>query len=258
MQVGQGNDQYSAYLVTLPSAALESSQALADQLLSLETPWSHDMFSHDAQFSLGSVSGGSSFAASGIVAGPGGDTLVIVRNSRAVQVGDHNVQHNQFRIRVTDVTVHADRLGTTSARRTAVARLREDPGDRGAARLLAQDVARVASRDLVVDLTAQVTSDLGPAQINQWTGEFRDLTGRQIGGPNQAHVVVHVTESKLESRALERQILKSAERQARLAARNDPPRVPSPGDLKRTPPPGPTRLPGPTRRPGPGGGLGPR
>jgi hypothetical protein len=116
--------------------------------------------------------------------------------------------------------------------------------------LLAEDVARVASRDLVVDLTAQVTRDLGRPQINRWSGEFRDLAGRQIGGPNRARVTVQVRVSKLDARPLERQILKSAGRLPQSAARRDEPRIPHAGDLGRT------RGSIPTRLPGPGGGRG--
>ena len=155
------------------------------------------------------------------------------------------MQRNQFRIRVAEVTVQANRLGATSARNAAISRLRDNPGDRAAARSLAEDVARAASRDLVVDLTAQVTRDLGHPQIDRWSGEFRNLTGRQVGGPNRARVTVHVTVSKLESRALERQILKSAELRARQVARDDRPTVPPAGDLNRIHRFGPTRLPGP-------------
>jgi hypothetical protein len=162
VQVGQDNDQYSAYQVTLPDAALQPGQVLADRLLSPDAPWSRDLFSRDARPDLGGVPGhGSRSASRGIVAGPEGDTLVIVRNSRGVQVGDHNVQRNQFRIRVTDVRVQASRLGLTPAREEPISRLRENPRDQAAARSLAEDIARVASTDLVADLTARVTLDPG-------------------------------------------------------------------------------------------------
>ena len=244
IQVGRDNDQYSAYRVKLPTAALRSGQALADRLLSSDAPWSRDVFSHDARPDLGGVSNRFGVATSGIVAGPRGDTLVIVRNSRGVQVGDHNAQRNQFRVRVADVTIQANRLGATSARNAAISRLRDDPGDRAAARSLAEDVARAASRDLVVDLRAQVTREVGHPQINRWSGEFHNLTGRQVGGPNRAHVAVHVTVSRLESRALARQILESARRRAPHAARQDQPSATPIRDVDRIHRSGPTRLPG--------------
>ena len=251
IQVGRDNDQYSAYRVTLPTAALQSGQALADRLLSSDTPWSRDVFSHGARPDLGVASNGFGVGTSRIVAGPSGDTLVIVRNSRGVQVGDHNVQRNQFRIRVADVSVQANRLGATSARTTAISRLRDDPGDRAAARSLAEDVARAARRDLVVDLTAQVTRDVGHPHINRSSGEFHGLTGRQIGGSNRARVTVQVSVHRMDSRALQRQILKRAERDRR-SARHDQPNVPPAGDLNRI------HRSGPTRFPGPGGGRGVR
>ena len=71
--------------------------------------------------------GGFRVTSRGITASPYGDTVVIVRNSRGVQVGDHNVQHNLFRIRVTDITVNADRLGMTAQREALISRLRENP-----------------------------------------------------------------------------------------------------------------------------------
>ena len=239
IQVGRDNDQYSAYRVTLPTAALQSGQALADRLLSSDTPWSRDVFSHGARPDLGVASNGFGVGTSRIVAGP------------SVQVGDHNVQRNQFRIRVADVSVQANRLGATSARTTAISRLRDDPGDRAAARSLAEDVARAARRDLVVDLTAQVTRDVGHPHINRSSGEFHGLTGRQIGGSNRARVTVQVSVHRMDSRALQRQILKRAERDRR-SARHDQPNVPPAGDLNRI------HRSGPTRFPGPGGGRGVR
>ena len=52
----------------------------------------------------------------------------MVANSHGVQVGDHNVQHNEFRIRMTDVTIRAAwRIGlrATLERKAAISRLRE-------------------------------------------------------------------------------------------------------------------------------------
>ena len=274
IQVGWDNDQYSVYQVTLPSAALQSAQALADQLLRLDAPWSGDAFSNNARPRIAGAAVGSTVSSSGIVAGPGGDTLVIVRNSSGVQIGDHNVQHNIFRIRVANVTVEANRLGVSPAREALVARLREDPRDRAAARSLAGDVARAASRDLVVDLTARVTRDVGQPQVG-WRPVLRDESGRQVGDANRAHMKIQVTVSKFDSRALQRGILRSAGRLARSAAgryqpgapRRAPdgqrasglPPRPDPGvqpGASRPPVPDSTRTPGRAPRPGPGGGRG--
>jgi hypothetical protein len=41
---------------------------------------------------------------------PSGAVLVIVRNSRGVQVSDHNVQRNTFSVRVAAVSVWAGQL----------------------------------------------------------------------------------------------------------------------------------------------------
>jgi hypothetical protein len=217
VQVGRDNDQYSTYQVSMPTAAVESSQALADQLLRRDVPWSRDLFGHDGRPVLDGPSGGPGASSHGLVAGPDGDTLVIVRNSRGVQVGDHNVQHNEFRIRVTDVTVQATGLGMTPARRDAISRLRTNPGDRGAARVLAKDIARVASAELTADLTARLAKDVGHSQVG-WPATVHDRTGIQAGDHNRARVTIKVATSRLETQKLERQFRKSAEKLARVTA----------------------------------------
>lgn len=256
VQVGRDNDQYSTYRVSLPTAALESSQVLADQLLRRDVPWSRDVFGHDAQPALGGPVGGFGASSHSLVAGPDGDTLVIVRNSRGVQVGNHNVQHNEFRIRVTDVTVRASGLGMTPARGDAISRLRADPGDRGAARALAEDVAGAASTRLTVDLTAKLARDVGRPQVG-WPAAVRDRTGIQAGDHSRARVTIKVTVSRLETQKLEHQFRRSAERLARVRAKPQE-TVPRPA------PPGITRdgpaAPGPTVRgpaiPRPSRGIG--
>jgi hypothetical protein len=217
VQVGRDNDQYSTYRVSLPTAALRSSQALAGQLLRRDVPWSHDVFGHDARLALGSQGGGSR-APSRLMAGPGGDTLVIVRNSRGVQVGNHNVQHNEFRIRVADVTVRASSLGMTRARDDAIARLRADPGDWGAARALAEDVARAARTELTVDLTAMLARDVGRPQVG-WPAAVHDRTGIQAGDHNTARVTIKVAVSGLDGAALADQLHRGAKRLAREPAK---------------------------------------
>jgi len=252
IQVGQDNDQYSAYRVTLPSAALRSAQALADHLLSHDLPWSRDVFSHDATPEFGAAPGWFGSRSSGVATGPDGDTLVIVRNSRGVQVGDHNLQRNDFRIRVADVSVQAERLGMTAERKAAIERLRQDPGDRAAARWLATDVTRAASAHLVVDLTARVDRDVGHPQINEWSGKLRGQTGRQVGGPNRARVTVDVKVSRLPSDNLTRELL----RRAQIRARHTPrPETPAPRSISN---PDWTRRPRPPDIPGPHLGRGGR
>lgn len=207
VQVGQDNDQYSVYQVTLPTVAIESGQELAERLLSQETPWSDDLFSHDAPHIRYSTPGGGFRSAfRDTIAGPAGDTLVIVRSSRGIQVGDHNVQRNQFRIRVTDISVRADHVGMTPEREALISRLRQDPGDRAAARSLAEDVERSASIDLAADLTGEITRTVSPPQIDDWPGEVHDRFGIQIGDLNRASVTVNVTPFKWDSTALERHI----------------------------------------------------
>jgi hypothetical protein len=237
VQVGRDNDQYSTYRVSLPSAALESSQALADQLLSRDVPWSRDVFGHDARPALGGPAGGFGASSRSLVAGPDGDTLVIVRNSRGVQVGNHNVQRNDFRIRVADATVRASGLGMTVARGQALSRLRANPGDQGAARALAEDVARAASTKLTVDLTADLARDVGHPQVG-WPAVVHDRTGIQAGDHNTARVTIKVRVSRLDTQKLEHQLRRSAEKLARVTEQ----RIVSPAaprGITRDGPPGP-------------------
>jgi len=208
VQVGEHNEQCSVYWIILPSVAFGSPQKLADLLLGPDTPWARDVFSHDAQPDLGAAAGGSGSTAGSIVAGPGGDTLVIVRDSCGVQVGDHNFQHNEFRIRVAPVTVRASHLGVTSAREEAISRLRDNPGDMAAARTLAEDVARAASIDLEMDLMAWVTSEVGDAQIPLRSVRVHDATGIQMGRLNHASRKVQVAAPKtVDADALAQEIL---------------------------------------------------
>ena len=110
VQYGRGNEQYSVYRVTLPPVALESADALARHLLSGDRQWSRDVFDHNGHASFaGLADGGSAF--SGAAEAVAGDTLVIIRNSRGVQVGDGNTQHNEFQIRVAKVAIRAVQAG---------------------------------------------------------------------------------------------------------------------------------------------------
>ena len=235
VQVGRDNDQYSVYQVRLPSAAFRSGNALANLLMSSDAPWSRDLFRHDARPDFGRATGGTSgYSSGGVVQGPRGDTLVIVRNSRGVQVGDHGSQRNEFRIRVSDVTVQADGLVMNKERKARITRLRENPRDQAAARWLARDVGRVARDALRADITARVEAVVARPQINRWSGRVRDRIGAQVGGPhNRVRQEVDVVVSRFDTRALERQILNRAARLSRSAAiRNErrDPRLSARGD----------------------------
>jgi len=237
VQVGRDNEQFSVYQVTLPRASFESGEALAQTLLSPDAPWSRDAFSHDARPDLGGAAGhGTRSSAGGIIEGPRGDTLVIVRDSRGVQVGDRNVQRNEFQIKVRDVAVRADNIGMTPERQECIARLRDNPRDRAAATRLAADLGQAARTELAADLTAHVTEITASPQIDLWSGQFRGLTGRQVGGPgNQARVQLNVSVAKFDTRARELHLRETA---ARLPP-PQPPHPPTPGPPS---PPGPGRL----------------
>jgi len=175
VQVGRENDQFSAYRVTLPRAAFRSSEALAETLLSRDAPWSRDRFIHDARPDPRSVAGrGDRSSSSGIIEDPRGDTLVIVRDSRGVQIGDRNRQRNKFRIRVSDTAVRADTVGMTRERERYISRLHEDPRDRTAARRLAENLERAARTELMADLTARVRHLIGKPEISRWSGKYAD------------------------------------------------------------------------------------
>lgn len=226
VQVGPDNDQYSAYRVSLPGAVLQSGQELADQLISPDAPWGSDLFGVDTRPDLGIASGagGSGISPGGIVAGPDGDTLVIVRNSSGVQIGDHNVQHNEFRIRVGHASVQVSQLGVSADRAEDIARLCADPGDRGAARRLAEDIALTAGRELAMDVTARATEAVGDPQIDGWPVGVHDRTGVQVGGPpNRAHITIEVKPPELDTHQLARQLLRSAKELAREPAMHEEP-----------------------------------
>jgi hypothetical protein len=204
IQVGRNNDQVSVYRVTLPLASYADGSRLAETLLRRDAPWARDIFTHDARLGLAcAASRRPRSSSSGIIEGPRGDTLVIVRDSRGVQVGNRNVQRNDFRIRVGDTAVRADRIGATRERQDCIARLRQDPGDKAAARRLAENLGRAARAELTASLAVRVRQSAGNPRIPLWSGKFRGLTGRQIGGPgNRARVRVHVTVEKFDTRRL--------------------------------------------------------
>jgi hypothetical protein len=157
------------------------------------------------------------------------------------------------RIRVADVTVRASGLGMTPIRGDAISRLRANPGDGGAARALAEDVARAARTELTVELTAKLARDVGRPQVG-WPAAVHDRTGIQAGDHNKARVTIKVTVSRLDTQKLEHQFRRSAEKLTRAPAR---PQV----TVSRPAPPGITRdgpaAPGPAApRPGRGMGIG--
>ena len=163
VQYGRGNEQYSVYRVTLPPVALESTAALARHLLSDDRQWSRDVFDHNGQASFAGLAGaGSAFG--GAAEAVAGDTLVIVRNSRGVQVGDGSTQHNEFQIRVANVAIRAVQVGPAAASRAAVDRLCQHPSQ-ATAETVARQIADAAREHLVVDLTAQVTREVGSPVI---------------------------------------------------------------------------------------------
>ena len=221
IQVGKDNDQLSVYRVTLPDPVLEAPQKLAEQLL--RDGWAGDLFSNNASTDPGAPPGRLDADSSGIVQSPRGNTLVIVRNSSGVQIGNDNVQRNDFRIRLAHVLVRADGLGTSRARQEAVRRLIEDPADEAAARRLAADVAGAARASLQEDLAQRMREQVGQPHIRIWSGELTGLTGRQVGWPGQARVKVLVTVERPDPDALARAIRDAARR------RQPPQAPPSPG-----------------------------
>jgi hypothetical protein len=214
IQVGSNNDQVSVYRVTLPRASYADGSRLAETLLRRDAPWARDIFTHDARPDLvHAASRRPRSSSSGIIEGPRGDTLVIVRDSRGVQVGNRNVQRNDFRIKVGDTSVSADRIGGTRERQACIARLRQDPGDKVAAQWLAENLGQAARAELTASLAVRTRQAVGNPGILVWSGKFRRLTGRQIGGPgNRARVRVHVTVEKFDTRLLARHLKAAATR----------------------------------------------
>lgn len=138
---------------------------------------------------------------------------MVVRDSCGVQIGDHNVQRNKFRIRGAAVTVQADELEPTAERAEFVSRLCADPGDQAAARALAKNVAEAATIDLEAELATEIADMVGSPQIEGWPDTVRDRTGVQIGEGNGADVAVRVNVLRWDAAVVElsRQILDAAE-----------------------------------------------
>lgn len=228
IQVGEGNDQVSVYRVDLPSVDLTASPELAERLLGDGTPWARDLFSDDASLDLGSLAGRGGADSQGIVTSPEGDTLVIVRNSRGVQIGNGNVQHNTFTLDVAPVSVQADSLGD-AGRRADVRRLLADPDDTAAARRLADDISGAARNSLSSSMEARTRQQVGNPHISLWAGEVRGQTGRQVGGRGRARVKVTVRIARPDPATLTRELQSAARRQAaRISPRAPAPERPTP------------------------------
>lgn len=205
VQVGRENDQYSVYRVALPELEIQSPQELAEALLEDGTPWASDIFIHEApRLRFNRPSGGRGSGTHRISdAAAEGDTLVIVRDSCGVEIGDHNVQRNQFRISADRVEVQVGGLEPTAERAELVSWLCADPGDQAAARALAENVAEAATIDLEAELTAEIADMMGSSQIEGWPGAVRDRTGVQIGEGNEADVAVRVNVLSWDAAVLE-------------------------------------------------------
>jgi hypothetical protein len=213
VQYGRGNEQYSAYLVKLPSVALKSGEALARHLLSDDWQWSRAVFDHSGQASFAGMAGpGSAFT--GATETIAGDTLVIVRNSRGVQVGDGNTQRNKFQVRVTNVAIKTVRVGPAVVSRAAVDHLCQQPSQT-AARVVARQIADAAKDHLILDMTAQVTQEIGSPVIAGQPAVISGRTGVQAGGSARAHVNVEVEVTNVNVDRLAEDLLKQARRDLR-------------------------------------------
>jgi hypothetical protein len=211
IQVGDSNTQLSSYTVTLEAPAFASAQELFEFLLGPSTPWVRDVFSDDAELRLPQIAASPDPGFRSILPTPGGDTLVIVRNSHGVQVGDNNVQRNEFRIVVAAVTVQADALGMTGARRTAVDRLLDNPADTCAAEELATDLAGAAETAVLADVQARLREEVGEPHIPGWPQKITNRTGAQVGRHAESRVRLEVTVTKFDADALAREISAAAE-----------------------------------------------
>jgi len=217
----------SVYRVNLPSVDLTASPELAERLLGDGTPWARDLFSDDASLELGSLAGRDGSDSRGIVTSPDGDTLVLVRNSSGVQIGNGNVQRNNFTLDVAPVSVQADGLGD-SGRRPDVRRLLANPDDTAAARRLADDISGAARNSLRSSMEVRTRQEVGNPYISLWAGEVLGQTGRQVG-PGRARVKVTVRVARPNPASLTRELQSAARRQAaRNSLRTPAPERPTP------------------------------
>lgn len=83
-------------------------EELAEDMLDDAVPWGGDGFIHGApRLRFSSPSGWLSRGSRGLTADLDGDTRVVVQDFSGVQVGDGNVQRNQFRARIIGVAARA-------------------------------------------------------------------------------------------------------------------------------------------------------
>ena len=209
IQVGEDNEQLSVFTVTL-SAEFASAQELAEILLGAGTPWEQDIFRHDAELRPPALQTAAGSDSGSIALGPGGDTLVIVRNSRGVQIGNHNDQHNHFRIVAAPVSVHVKGVLLTSARQKAVCQLLENLADTKAAQRLAADLASAAQDFLMADITAHLYRGIAAPRTFRYPGEVTSVSGGQVTDSPNASVRVEVEVNTFDASALVGQIQQTA------------------------------------------------
>ena len=227
-QVGRDNDQLNVHCVSLPDVTLTSERDLAERIFGPGAPWSQDVFSHDARPDLvrsGHIGFGAS--SSSVLCGPGGNTLVIVRNSRGIAVGDHGSQRNEFSVRVRAVNITADGFKMTLSRGQAIEQLRAHPGDRRAAESLADDIAGAAATELEVEMTAVAAREVNHSQMAGRSAHVRGLDGFQLGEGNRQRVTLDVTVSRPRTGQLVRLILDAAGHVAEAARRLEATRPPT-------------------------------
>ncbi len=209
IQVGEDNEQLSVFTVTL-SAEFASAQELAEMLLGAGTPWEQDIFRHDAELRPPALQTAAGSDSRSIVQGPGGDTLVIVRNSRGVQVGDHNDQRNHFRIVAAPVSVRVEGVLLTRVRREAVCQLLENLADTKAAQRLAADLASAAQNFLMADITAHLHRGIAAPRAYRYPDEVTSVNGGQVTDTPNASVRVKVEVNTFDASALADQIQQTA------------------------------------------------
>jgi hypothetical protein len=214
-QVGRDSVQYSVYRVSLAAPKLELNSSLVRDLFEHRSRWWREAFSHDARLPTASRARSRRLLASFHRIAQG-DTLIIVRQSRGVQIGRGVRQANEFRLYAEDYTIRADRLAPDIRTRAAIERLRANPRDSTAARDLADVIIRDARRSMTVQMDRQLRGDLRRSQINNWSCRVHDRTGVQVGGPgNRQYVQREVEPPRIDRGRVQRQL----QQQARLYAR---------------------------------------
>jgi hypothetical protein len=217
IQAGRDNVQYSAYRASLATPRLELGPELLDNLYNRRAPWFSEAFHHTG--ALPNISQASSRSPSvskqQFVPDSRGGTVIIVKNSRNVQIGKHAAQANEFRLYAADYTITADNLVSRLNQEIieTIERLRVGPTDMAAVRTLAEKVIEQAQRYMTLKMDRKLKRDIGRPQINRWPCEIRQKTGRQIGGPgNRAYVTTQVEPPRIDRKPVERQIIQQARR----------------------------------------------